>query len=283
MPTMSPARNPDMPRSQAQRGATPRKDARPAAMPAPAAGTPAPSGPPGGAALPTVVLLDTCVLISNVLRRLLLHLAAQGCLRPAWSRVIGEEWRRNAARLWDVPADEVAAQWQALQRDFPQADLGEVEAYKQGLRYSDPKDWHVVAAGRAALARWPGQPAAILTRNLKDFDRRELRGLDLQLYEPDRYLELCWAEHRGPLRDALESLAQELAQIEAAPPLHEVLGRERLYRLRKLWHGQAGPAGQGEQDGQGSHAGQDEMRPKPAGAARPGEAQAQQKRTRSQS
>ncbi|WP_233155060.1 PIN domain-containing protein [Candidimonas nitroreducens] len=274
---MSPARNPDMPRSQAQRGGTPREAARPAAISVPAPDTPSPDGAAAGAAPPAVLLLDTCVLISNVLRRLLLHLAAQGCLRPAWSRVIGEEWRRNAARLWDVPADEVAAQWQALQRDFPQADLGEVEAYKQGLRYSDPKDWHVVAAGRAALARWPGQPAAILTRNLKDFDRRELRGLGLQLYEPDRYLELCWAAHGGPLRDALESLAQELAQIEAAPPLHEVLGRERLYRLRKLWHGQGG------QGGQGSHARQDEMRPKPPGAARPGEAQAQQKRTRSQS
>jgi len=206
-----------------------------------------PSGPAGSTASPAarvaiappaVAVLDTCVLISNVLRRLLLHLAGEGCLRPAWSRVIGEEWRRNAARLWDVPAADVAAQWEALQLACPQADLGEVEAYKQGLRYSDPKDWHVVAAGRAALARWPGQPVAILTRNLKDFDRRELRGLGLQLYEPDRYLELCWTAHGEPLRRGLDLLAQELAQIEGAPPLDEVLGRERLYRLRKLWRGQ---------------------------------------------
>lgn len=197
--------------------------------------TMSPAQTSGIAAPPAVVLLDTCVLISNVLRRLLLHLAAQGCLRPAWSRVIGEEWRRNAARLWGVPADEVAAQWQALQLDFPQADLGEVEAFKEGLRYSDPKDWHVVAAARAALARWPGQPTAVLTRNLKDFDRRELRGLGLQLYDPDHYLELCWGAYREPLRCALERLAQDLAQIEGAPPLDEVLGRESLYRLRKLW------------------------------------------------
>jgi hypothetical protein len=137
--------------------------------------------------------------------------------------------------LWGVPADEVAAQWQALQLDFPQADLGEVEAFKEGLRYSDPKDWHVVAAARAALVRWPGQPTAVLTRNLKDFDRRELRVLGLQLYDPDRYLELCWGAHGEPLRCALELLAQDLAQIEGAAPLDEVLGRESLYRLRKLW------------------------------------------------
>lgn len=205
---------------------------------------------------PAVVLLDTCVLISNVLRRLLLHLAEQGCLRPAWSRVIGEEWRRNAARLWGVPADEVAAQWQALQLDFPQADLGEVEAFKEGLRYSDPKDWHVVAAGRAALARWPGQPTAVLTRNLKDFDRRELRGLGLQLYDPDRYLEQCWAAHGEPLRCALSLLAQDLAQIEGAPPLDDVLGRESLYRLRKLWRRHVGQERAKREQAQSERAGQ---------------------------
>lgn len=199
----------------------------------------------GAGPVPAVVVLDTCVLISSVLRRLLLHLAGEGRLQPAWSRVIGEEWRRNAARLWDVPADDVAAQWEALQLSFPLADLGEVGAYKQGLRYSDPKDWHVVAAGRAALARWPGQPAAVLTRNIKDFDRRELRGLGLQLYEPDRYLELCWAAWGEPLRRGLEELAQELAQIEGAATLDEVLGRERLYRLRKLWRLHVRQAGTG--------------------------------------
>ena len=47
--------------------------------------------------LPDVVVLDTCVLISNVLRRMLLRLATEGCFRVAWSSVIGDEWCRNAA------------------------------------------------------------------------------------------------------------------------------------------------------------------------------------------
>lgn len=198
--------------------------------------------------LPAVVVLDTCVLISHVLRALLLRLADKGCFRPAWSRVIGDEWRRNAARLWAVPPEETAAQWDALQMALPDADLGEVAAFKEGLRYSDPKDWHVVAAARAALARWPGEPTAVLTRNLKDFDRRELRGLGLALYGPDPFLECCWHQCGVPLRQALGELEQELRLAEGSPSLDQVLGRERLYRLRKLWR-QAGAAGAGERDG----------------------------------
>src|SRR3546814_7369371 len=66
-------------------------------------------------ALPEVIVLDTCVLISNVLRRAFLHLAAQGCFELAWSPVIGDEWRRNAARLWGVSDADIGDQWDALQ------------------------------------------------------------------------------------------------------------------------------------------------------------------------
>ncbi|MGB3290390.1 MAG: PIN domain-containing protein, partial [Burkholderiaceae bacterium] len=75
---------------------------------------------------PETIVLDTCVLISNVLRRAFLHLGAQGCFQLAWSPVIGDEWRRNAARLWGVSAEDVQEQWDALQIAFPLADQGDV-------------------------------------------------------------------------------------------------------------------------------------------------------------
>src|SRR5690606_32379306 len=61
--------------------------------------------------LPQVLVLDTCVLISNVLRLAFSQLAADGCFRLAWSAVIGDEWRRNAARIWRVPDAEVQQLW----------------------------------------------------------------------------------------------------------------------------------------------------------------------------
>ncbi|MBB5216782.1 PIN domain-containing protein [Parapusillimonas granuli] len=185
--------------------------------------------------VPDILVLDTCVLISNVLRRGLLHLAGQACFRPVWSPVIGDEWRRNAARLWGVPDEDVHAQWRELQQAFPEADQGGVEAYKTGLRRSDPKDWHVVAAGRAALARWPGLEAGILTRNTRDFNRAELRGMGLGLFDPDEFLLRCWQQYPDATQGLLSALpAYALAPHKDLEPLETILRRERLFRVNKL-------------------------------------------------
>ncbi len=105
---------------------------------------------PALAAIPGLLVLDTCVLLSNVLRRVFLHLADQGCFLPVWSHRIGSEWRRNAQRIWGVPAADIETQWCELQAAFPGACQGDVSPYEAGLQRSDPKDWHVIAAGRAA-------------------------------------------------------------------------------------------------------------------------------------
>jgi len=194
------------------------------------ASVPTPQTPPG------ILVLDTCVLLSNVLRRVLLRLAMQGCFLPVWSTRIGAEWRRNAARIWDVPLVDVEEQWAALQQAFPLADQGEVEAFESGLRRSDPKDWHVIAAGRAAKYQYPGQAAAIVTRNLKDFNRTELRGYGLSLFDPDELLLRCHAAWP----EAMRTLMPDIPRMAAAPgqqpaSLETILKRERLFRLNRLY------------------------------------------------
>jgi hypothetical protein len=180
-------------------------------------------------------VLDTCVLISNVLRRALLHLAAQGCFQLAWSPVIGDEWRRNAARLWGVSDADVQEQWNALQVAFPMADQGDVSEFKSGLRRSDPKDWHVVAAGRAVLARQPQGSVAIVTRNIRDFNRSELRGLGLGLLDPDQLLLGCWQERPALMSDLLSKLPDyALAPGRDLEAVDVILRRERLFRLNRL-------------------------------------------------
>jgi len=201
--------------------------------------------------LPQILVIDTCVLISNVLRRLLLRLADQACFQPAWSSVIGDEWQRNAARLWGVSASDIQTQWLALQADFPHADQGEITAFKAGLRRSDPKDWHVIAAARAAKSRAGGITAAgvpaagspvagasagIVTRNIKDFNRTELRGYGLTLFDPDELLVRCLLQY--PLQAA--SAFDEIPDFALAPgkelePLDVILKRERLFRLNRLY------------------------------------------------
>lgn len=184
---------------------------------------------------PGILVLDTCVLLSNVLRRVLLRLAAQGCFIPVWSDRIGSEWRRNAARIWGVPAEDVDSQWGALQLAFPLANQGDVSTHESGLHRSDPKDWHVIAAGRAAKGHHPGQTAGIVTRNTKDFNRTELRGYGLTLLEPDGLLLRLHAAYPRQLRDAVEDIPR-LAALPGQEPdsVETILKRERLFRLNRV-------------------------------------------------
>src|SRR5690606_1334490 len=99
--------------------------------------------------------------------------------------------RRNAARLWHVSAQDIDAQWRALQEAFPEANRGDVSAYKEGLRRSDPKDWHVIAAARAVQASQADAEVAVVTRNIKDFNRTEMRSMGLALFDPDQLLVMC--------------------------------------------------------------------------------------------
>jgi len=175
------------------------------------------------------------VLISNVLRLAFSQLAADGCFRLAWSAVIGDEWRRNAARIWRVPDAEVQQLWDGLQYAFPDADQGDVAAYKEGLQRSDPKDWHVIAAGRAVLAGGAAGQVAIVTRNIRDFNRSELRGLGLDLYDPDQLLVACLRDHPQAMADLLARLPG-YASTSGRPPEDPsaILKRERLFRLNRL-------------------------------------------------
>lgn len=176
--------------------------------------------------------------MSSIMRPLLLRLAAQGVFQPVWSSRIGEEWIRNAARMWKVEVAYVEALWQEMQTRFPDADAGDVAPYETGLRYSDPKDHHVIAAALAKRARCGLQLApetAVLTWNLKDFNRSELRRLGLDVFNPDRLLSLWWGQDSAPIRDALQGVAADVAAVGREPePLDTTLHRERLHRIRSL-------------------------------------------------
>jgi hypothetical protein len=185
--------------------------------------------------VPDLVAVDTCVLLSNALRWLVTRLGGQRCFRPFWSPVIADEWRRNAMRIWGIDASDAADRWNALQREFPDACLDPIAAFKEGLKYSDPKDWHVIAAARAALAHRPGARVAVLTRNMKDFNRPELRRIGLGLYDPDQFLVHCLWAYPDFVTQALACLPGALhAPGRPVEPLADILRRERLFRLNRV-------------------------------------------------
>jgi len=187
---------------------------------------------------PPFVVLDACVLMSTVQRQLLLRLADQGVFQPIWTERIGEEWRRNAARVWQIPPEKLAEQWDAMNRRFPRAMEVNTGPYEVGLRYSDAKDLHVIAAGLARRARCGLQrpPAVhVMTWNLKDFDRSELRRQGLDVYSPDHLLADWWRAGSARLDAAVQAVAADSVALGRTPePLADTLQRERLHRLSRL-------------------------------------------------
>lgn len=123
-----------------------------------------------------------------------------------------------------------------MQQRFPLADKGEVTAFEAGLRHSDRKDWHVAAAGIAVATHEPGRPVSVVTWNIKDFSRSELRKLGLGLTDPDRLFAQWWPTHRDVLTAAIDTTLTELVEAgrRQPEPTVSMLRRERLFRLAGL-------------------------------------------------
>lgn len=185
---------------------------------------------------PHYVVLDTCVLISNTVRKLLIRMAQHQCIAPVWGEYIGEEWRRNIPKIWDVSEDFAEREWNFMQQQFPAANMGVVHEFEEKLRYSDEKDHHVIACGLSMQQKAPELAISIITWNLKDFARREIRDLGLYLYSPDQLLSMLWTDHKELMLDLFEFFAIDAMEVgRPVLTVPEFLKRERLFALKKLY------------------------------------------------
>jgi len=190
--------------------------------------------------MPPYLVLDACVLMSGVLRPWLLDLAETGLFKPLWSERIGREWRRNAARIWSIEPVLLDQEWQHMQARFKSANVSawadqELAACNLTLRYSDPKDWHVIEAAWLAKQAHPEQTVGIVTINIKDFSRSELRQCGLNLWDPDHLLSDWFETHPTVLMQSLDYVIGELVSAgrRHPAPVADFLKRERLFRLNK--------------------------------------------------
>jgi hypothetical protein len=195
-------------------------------IPEPAAASAALQQAPG-------LVLDACILMSGLLRPLLLNLAHAGLLMPLWTDKIGQEWQRNAARLWPIEPDLLKYEWQLMQEQFPHSNMGDVTEFEAALRHTDRKDKHVAAAGIAGVSRQVAQSISVLTWNLKDFSRSELRKQQLGLIDPDRLLSQWWPTQSSQLQQRIDTTVEDLFSTgrRQPEPVVAMLKRDRLFRL----------------------------------------------------
>lgn len=190
---------------------------------------------------PSTLVLDACVLMSGLLRPFLLELAKKGLFSPIWNDRIGLEWQRNAARMWPISGDILAREWHQMQADFPLANMGDVSHIETELVHCDKKDRHVAAAGIHAAREHHYPDVIILTWNIKDFSRSELRRHQLGLSDPDLLLSKWWPAHEALMRESVESVIQDLFDSgrRQREPMVDLIRRDRLYRLAKCYEREA--------------------------------------------
>jgi len=179
------------------------------------------------------LVLDACVLMSGLLRPLLLDLAQAGLFAPLWSDKIGQEWQRNAARLWPIDISLLKDEWQLMQERFPASNMGDVTFFETDLKHTDRKDKHVAAVGIAAVQKNIAQPISVLTWNIKDFSRSELRKQQLGLIDPDRLLSQWWPTQQSTLAHHIDLAIETLFLTgrRQPEPVLSMLKRDRLFRL----------------------------------------------------
>lgn len=168
------------------------------------------------------VLLDACVLVPTVLRRLLIGVAGTGAFDPLWSPRILEEWARAAAR--DGYEPEARAEIAALTHKF--ADALVTPGAPLDLTLPDPDDIHVL---EAAIS---GHADELLTLNIKDFPTRTLGAHGIMRRHPDEFLLEAW--HAVPAVDQVIREVHAQAQADGIDlSLRALLKRSRLPRLGK--------------------------------------------------
>jgi predicted nucleic acid-binding protein len=173
-------------------------------------------------------VLDASVLYQELLRNLLLWVAAEGGLDPCWSERILEETRRNliADRLL-VPAG-----WERLRTamlaSFPDAMLDQAAADAiEDQMPNHEKDRHVLAAAVA------GDAELVITSNLRHFERADLEKVGKQALSADQLL--CELLATEP--ELLHAAMEQLVAVMRIPHLWSVA--ELLGRLAGLGHGDA--------------------------------------------
>ena len=127
-------------------------------------------------------ILDANVLYPNLLRDLLLSLAAAGLYHARWTGKINEEWTRNLVANRPDIASKIGVLLDNVNQAVPDCLVENYESLIENLDLPDKDDRHVLAAAIA------GHADAIVTANLKDFPANVVAKHGIEVQHPDDFL-----------------------------------------------------------------------------------------------
>ena len=130
-------------------------------------------------------VLDANVIYPAPIRDLLLNLADLEIFLPKWSEIIHEEWIRNLLiNRSDLSKSKLMRTVKIMNSAFPDAEVHGFEEMIDKLELPDLDDRHVLAVAIQCKAD------AIITFNLKDFPAKYVKQFNIEVYSPDKFLNL---------------------------------------------------------------------------------------------
>ena len=119
------------------------------------------------------VLLDTCVLIPNPIRSILLGLAESDLFFPLWSEKIFEEWEFFVSKNTNTPVEHIKIEILLMKSQWKSSLVPRDISLENSIVLPDANDVHVLASAIT------GKAQVLLTNNLKDFPPRTLARFNL--------------------------------------------------------------------------------------------------------
>lgn len=124
-----------------------------------------------------------------------MHLHEAEVLNVHWTQEIEAEWTRNVVAKQNADRKDIQ---DCLQGMRAAAEGWEVTGYAKHIgRFElvDVKDRHVAAAAyKLSLLDWPGQPVALVTKNVKDFPQDAFQDTRVVRHAMSGYLDALYAE-----------------------------------------------------------------------------------------
>ncbi|MER6782622.1 MULTISPECIES: PIN domain-containing protein [unclassified Streptomyces] len=131
-----------------------------------------------------VAIYDANVLYPNVLRDVLIRVAAAGLVQAKWTEtILDETFRSIKAKRPDISPGSLDRTRNAMKAAVRDCLVIGYEPLISAIELPDPDDRHVLAAAIRAKAQ------VIVTFNLRDFPSEALAPWDVEAIHPDAFLE----------------------------------------------------------------------------------------------
>jgi hypothetical protein len=161
--------------------------------------------------LPRIVLVDANIFFAPRLRDLFMHFHEEELINVHWTKEIEGEWTRNVIAKQDA---DPAAIKKCLEGMRAAAPGWEVNGYRKFIgRFPDvdEKDRHVAAAAyKLSRDEWPGQPVALVTKNVKDFPNKAFQETEISRYPMASFLNELYQENSSAVLKVAEICRKKL-------------------------------------------------------------------------